>query len=146
MLFAFAHNTDGLCIETNIRTAITHHFFPKKKKVSDTEVLAILKKVYPKGRARQWYAALMDYGSFLKRSGIRINTKNATYAKQKTFVGSDRQARGALLRALANQSQTRTALIRLGGKDRRTQYHTQLENLVREGFVTQTAGVYHLAR
>ena len=26
---AFAYNEDGICIETNIRTAVTHHFFPK---------------------------------------------------------------------------------------------------------------------
>lgn len=97
---AFAFNKDVIFVETNIRTAIIHHFFPKKKKVSDTEIEKILTQVLPKGKARAWYSALMDYGAYLKRSGISYNVRSEKYAKQSPFTGSLREARGALLRAV----------------------------------------------
>ena len=97
---AFAFNKDVIFVETNIRTAIIHHFFPKKKKVSDTEIEKILTQVLPKGKARAWYSALMDYGAYLKRSGISYNVRSTKYAKQSPFTGSLREARGAILRAV----------------------------------------------
>jgi A/G-specific adenine glycosylase len=132
---AFAHNDDGIFIETNIRTVITHHFFPKKKKVSDEEVLKILTKVYPKGKAREWYAALMDYGSFLKRSGVKLNARSKHYTKQKTFKGSNREARGAILKELSRGSRSESRLLGLLGDDRKTQLKEQLTKLVNEGMV-----------
>jgi A/G-specific adenine glycosylase len=88
---AFAYDQDVVMIETNIRTAVTHHFFTGHEKVSDQDILVLLEKSLPKGAARLWYAALMDYGSFLKSQGIRINSKAQSYTKQKKFEGSARQ-------------------------------------------------------
>jgi len=141
---AFAYNLEGIFIETNIRTAITHHFFPRKKLVHDSEVLAVLSRVFPKGRAREWYAALMDYGVFLKRSGVRINKKAKGYRKQSPFKGSDREARGALLRALAQGSCTRTKLLQVLNTERKTQLETQLTALLKEGLVTRERTRYAL--
>ena len=56
---AFAYNQDVILVETNIRTAILHHFFPGKEKVSDKAVERILEELLPKGKAREWYSALM---------------------------------------------------------------------------------------
>lgn len=97
---AFAYNQDVVVIETNIRTAVIHHFFQKKKKVSDAEIEKVLRQVLPKGRAREWYSALMDYGAYLKRSGISHNEKSERYTKQSKFKGSLREVRGAILRVL----------------------------------------------
>ena len=47
---AFSDNSDEILIETNIRTVITHHFFPEKDKVSDADILTVLKRVYRQGR------------------------------------------------------------------------------------------------
>ncbi len=141
---AFAYNADGIFIETNIRTAITYHFFPHKKVVHDSEVLAILTKVFPKGRAREWYAALMDYGAFLKRSGVRINKKAKGYTKQTPFKGSDREARGALLRALAQGFCTRPKLLQVLGTERKKQTEEQLTALLKEGLVARQGDRYTL--
>lgn len=141
---AFAWNTDVLFIETNIRTAITHHFFPSKKVVNDSEVFAVLTKVFPRGRAREWYAALMDYGAFLKRSGVRINKRAKGYTAQSPFKGSDREARGALLRALAQSPCTRTKLLQVLSTERKTQLETQLTALLKEGLVTRQKTRYSL--
>jgi A/G-specific adenine glycosylase len=132
---AFANNEDSLIIETNIRTAVTHHFFPDKEAVSDREVFAVLAQAYPAGQAREWYAALMDYGSFLKRNGVRINAKRTGYAKQKAFAGSMREARGAILKALADGPKSTKTLTGLLGPDRAEQLAQALAALVAEGLV-----------
>lgn len=141
---AFAFNEDGLFIETNIRTVLTHHFFPKKEQVIDRDILAILQKTFPKGNARAWYSALMDYGSHLKRSGIRINAKSKHYTKQKAFKGSDREVRGMILRTLAKGPRTKRALMRLAPLERKMQFEQQLHRLSSEGFVVKKNLSYQL--
>ena len=143
-VMAFAHNSDEVFIETNIRTAVTHHFFPRRKTVDDREVLAVLEKAHPHGKAREWYAALMDYGAHLKRSGVRLNAKAKGYAKQKTFAGSDRQARGAILKELAKAPAAKSRLLNLLGDDRRQQLEAQLAKLLAEGMVTRKGTAYRL--
>lgn len=142
---AFAFNEDGVLIETNIRTVVIHHFFARTKKILDAEIEKILAKALPKGKAREWYAALMDYGAFLKRSGISHNERSKGYAKQKAFAGSVRQARGALLKELVRRSATRSSLLRLLGKERQEQVQQALQALVREGIVMHSRGRYTLA-
>lgn len=142
---AFAANTDSIFIETNIRTAITHHFFSDTSAVSDAEVLAILEKAYPEGRAREWYSALMDYGSFLKRSGVRINAKSKGYTKQKPFAGSKREARGAILRALGEKARMQKDLEALLGRDRTKQLIEALAALIKEKLVEKRGAKYQLA-
>lgn len=132
---AFAHNADSIFIETNIRTAVTHHFFADRESVADSEVLTILEKAYPEGRAREWYAALMDYGSHLKRSGVHINAKAKGYTKQSKFEGSGRQARGAILRTLVQKPRTKRSLTLLLGPERKKQVESALQALIDEGVV-----------
>jgi len=143
---AFAWDEHGLVLETNIRTAITHHFFPGETKVSDKEVGKVLRKIAPKGSAREWYYALMDYGSFLKRTGVRINARSAHYSKQSKFAGSNRQARGAILKELAKCAQSERRLLSLLGDDRRDQLAQALRELVIERLVQKTQRGYALAR
>lgn len=150
---AFAGNEDVIVIETNIRTAVIHHFFTNTHvqhqvlhKVSDAEIAEVLEKVLPKGRAREWYSALMDYGAYLKRSGVRLNARTKGYTKQATFEGSLRQARGAILRELSRGARSAPRLLGLLGDGRREQLATALEALVAEGLVTKHGRVYSLAR
>ncbi len=133
---AFAWNRDVVFVETNIRTAIIHHFFSRRSDVEDTEVVEVLKNVFPKGRAREWYSALMDYGAHLKRSGISHNTKSRTYTKQSKFAGSLREARGAILREFTRGVTSRARLITLLGPSRKGQMKTALEALVAEGLIS----------
>jgi len=141
-VLAFAYNEDSVFIETNLRTAVIHHFFPEREKISDAEILTILTKALPKGRAREWYAALMDYGSHLKRSGVRINQQSKTYTKQKAFKGSNREARGAVLKALIDGPQTAHKLHTILGPDRREQMKLALATLVRDGILRKEGRAY----
>jgi A/G-specific adenine glycosylase len=143
---AFAYNQDVVFIETNLRTAVTYHFLLKENSIEDKAVLEILSKAYPseKGKSREWYSALMDYGAHLKRSGVRINNKSKTYNRQSTFSGSGRQARGAILKDLAKGSQTKARLVGLFGEDRIDQMTKQLEKLISEGMVQKSGSHFRL--
>lgn len=141
---AFSSNEDSIIIETNIRTAVLHHFFPYTEQVSDAEIRSVLEKVYPVGRAREWYAALMDYGAMLKRRGVKRNAQAKGYAKQKAFKGSSREARGAILRALLDGSKTKAGLVKIFGSDRHVQVEAQLMKLCSEGMVEKMGARFSL--
>ena len=53
-----------------------------------------------KKKPREFYYALMDYGSILKRRAGNPNARSASYSRQSPFEGSDRQVRGIILRHL----------------------------------------------
>jgi A/G-specific adenine glycosylase len=142
---AFAWNEDGILIETNIRTAIIKHFFPGKKQVSDADIEKILQAVVPKGRAREWYSALMDYGAHLKHSGIRLNARMSKAVKQKPFKGSAREARGAILKTLSQKPAREPSLVALLGFSRRAQMKAALGALIAEKLIQKRKGVYRLA-
>lgn len=145
-VMAFAYGKDAVLVETNVRTAVMHHFFPKRRKVSDEEIEKVLLAASPKGRGRQWNYALMDYGAHLKRSGVRLNAKSKHYVKQTRFSGSMREARGALLKELTRGSRAEVRLLGLLGDDRRTQLKEALAALTRERLVRRVqAGRYALA-
>lgn len=99
-IMAFAYNIPVPIIETNIRTVYIHHFFPHTKKVSDDDILKLIKVTLPEDNVRQWYAALMDYGSYLKKSVANRNSQSRSYVKQSTFKNSNRQIRGEIIRML----------------------------------------------
>lgn len=128
-VLTFAHNQRHTFVETNIRTVYFHHFFknveveplrgsyPQKAhrrgstsycgKVHDREVLELVEKTLPgSGRYREWYSALMDYGSYLKSQGLGQNKKSKHYAKQSKFQGSFRQLRARILSLWLEQPRT----------------------------------------
>jgi A/G-specific adenine glycosylase len=116
---AFAHNKPTVFIETNIRTVFFHHIYSgvlQKTSIDDRELLPLVEETLRKSKMepRDFYAALMDYGSHLKRQGVKLNTKSKHYAKQSKFEGSARQKRAAKLRDLlakgASEAQIRKAL------------------------------------
>ena len=62
---AFAFNKPVVLIDTNVRRVYIHHFFGDRAEVTDTELVPIIEATVPKDDAREWYSALMDYGSML---------------------------------------------------------------------------------
>lgn len=102
---AFAHNKPTVFIETNIRTVFFYHLYPsvlQNTGIDDRELLPLVDEALHKSRMqpREFYAALMDYGSYLKKQGVRLNNKSKHYAKQSKFEGSTRQRRARELRRL----------------------------------------------
>ncbi len=114
----FAFNSPEIFIETNIRTVFTHHFFNgrgQSSSVHDKEILPLIERELNKSKMepRDFYAALMDYGSHLKANGIRINNKSKHYTKQSKFEGSLRQKRAAALRVALAKGVSEAELLKL---------------------------------
>jgi A/G-specific adenine glycosylase len=117
-LCAFAYNQPVFFIETNVRAVILHFFFVNQEKVSDKDVMNVLKKVTPSDVApRDWYYALYDYGTSLKKllgkKKTALHQKSAHYNKQSRFEGSFRQKRANVLKLkLADPDISDTQIIK----------------------------------
>jgi A/G-specific adenine glycosylase len=132
---AFAFGTPTVFVETNIRTVFIHCFFRNRDNVKDAEILPLVETTLDKANPREWYYALMDYGVMLKKEHGNLDTRSAHYKKQAPFEGSDRQIRGAVLRALtAKPSISEAQIVRELGTDPQ-RVRKNLDNLQREGFV-----------
>jgi len=128
-VMAFAYNNPTAVIETNIRTVYLHHFFKGKENISDTEIMKYVKRTLDIENPREWYWALMDYGAILKKKHGNANTRSQHYTKQSRFKGSDREVRGAILRALAGSKKISELPF---PKDR---IDVQCEKLLKEGMI-----------
>lgn len=141
-LMAFAFNEPTVFIETNIRRVFIHFFFPGRKKVTDIELERYIERSLDTARPREWYWALMDYGAAMA-SGSRTaqrgnpNRRSAHYKKQEPFTGSDREARGKILRwtlaAKKNTMSVRTLSRALALP--RQRFESALHALEKEGFI-----------
>ena len=149
---AFAFNRPGIFIETNIRTAFFHHFpvfhmtHGRKRSgtVRDREIFEIARKAGKRQDPKKWHWALMDYGAYLKKSGVKLNQKSSHYTKQSKFEGSLRQARGEILRALAMSTSTEDSLFLTVELPRR-RFGKALQHLNAEGLIEQKDGAWRLA-
>ncbi|MEK9131303.1 MAG: A/G-specific adenine glycosylase [Patescibacteria group bacterium] len=98
-ILAFAFNKPTVFIETNIRTVFIHHFFKKARgKIADEKLLPLITTSLDRKRPRDYYSALMDYGSHLKMTLPNPSRKSTTHTKQSTFKGSHRELRGQILK------------------------------------------------
>lgn len=145
-MLAFAFDRGVPIIETNIRTVFIHHYFSQVSLVADKAILAVVTRTLPESAVREWYYALMDYGSFLKRSGMGQLHKSVHYKKQTVFAGSRRQLRGGIIRILttqhrASKNDLQTKLRDFSG----AQLETQLQQLIVEGLIVLSGRRYHLA-
>ena len=66
-------------------------------RVHDRDILKLVKQTLDHKTPRDWYFALMDYGSYLGKIIENPNKKSRHYAKQSKFKGSDREIRGKIL-------------------------------------------------
>lgn len=135
---AFAFNQPTIFIETNIRAVFIHEFFARRRKVSDKELLPLVKKTLDQKRPREWYYALMDYGVFLKRTVQNPSRRSAQHSKQTKFAGSNRQLRGLVLRTVLSKPTSASALttaLRKTTVFSRPQISNAVEKLTTEGFL-----------
>jgi A/G-specific adenine glycosylase len=111
----FAFNEPRAFIETNVRAVYIHHFFPRRKRIADAEILPLVERTLDAKNPRRWFYALMDYGVTLKKSHANPSRKSAHHAKQTRFEGSDRQARGRIVRSLAERGMSEAELAKATG-------------------------------
>lgn len=134
----FAYNLPTVFIETNIRSVFLYYFFKNKEGIDDKEIIPLIQQTLDVANPREWYYALMDYGSMLKSKIDNPSKKSAHYRTQSRFEGSRRQSRGALLRLLSHHDTI--SLLNAGKELGITQEKVKeiAHTLQEEGFLTLT--------
>jgi A/G-specific adenine glycosylase len=142
LAFAFAVSTP--LIETNVRSVYLHHFFSDDTDVPDSALMPIVERTLQRERIREWYWALMDYGSYLKRHTENPSRRSRHHARQSPFKGSDRAIRGAIVRMLATASLTRAQVLANLKQYEDARVDAILARLQDEGLIAHTRGKYAL--
>lgn len=133
-ILVYAHNQPLSFIETNIRTVYIYHFFPDGDHVSDAEILELVTQSIDSEHPREWYWALMDYGSHLKATVGNLSRSSKHYVKQSTFKGSNREIRGKILKLLTRRPYKTQELKQTINDER---FEKIIDDLVAESLVKQ---------
>lgn len=138
---AFAFDQYTPIIETNIRRVFIHHFFKGQAGVTDQQIREVMDDLGDIDNPREWYWALMDYGSQLpKIEKYNPNQQSKHYTRQSEFKGSDREIRGQILGVLLEQKNDRILkekiFKKLGFEHER--YQKIANQLEKEDFIKQT--------
>jgi A/G-specific adenine glycosylase len=136
-VLAFAFLIPLPLIETNVRTVYIHHFFNDATDVDDKELLPYIERTLDRENPREWYYAIMDYGSHLKRTVGNNVTKSRHYKPQSTFKGSDRQIRGIIIRELGSGQKSLRDLQKVLHADE-LRFDAIIERLLKEGLIIKT--------
>jgi A/G-specific adenine glycosylase len=140
----FAYNYPEVTIETNIRRVYLHHFASSahsgtdsSEAIPDSALFPLIRQTLDAGNPRQWYTALMDYGSMLGRGRENANRRSRAYVRQAPFAGSTRQVRGAILRQVARSGIATVSDLRTSLQFSPEKIDQSLDNLEREGFLVR---------
>lgn len=144
-VLAYAFNQPVVFIETNIRRVFIHHFFPDEKEVHDKDILPLVEQALDHEHPREWYWALMDYGSYLATQVVNPNRRSRHYARQSAFAGSMRQLRGLVLERLLIQPELLDQLEKSFEGFSKEQVRTALRDLQSDGFLEVVDGHYSMA-
>ena len=156
----FAFGSPEVFIETNIRAVYLFLFFPvgqegchegtaggpgpAKDKVPDSSLMPLIEATLYHQDPRTWYYALMDYGARLKKSTANPNRRSLHYSRQSRFEGSLRQARGAIVKSLAQTQGNTLSLKEIEGESGIELYRLEsaAESLVAEGMICRQGDLY----
>lgn len=143
-IMAYTFNAPEVFIETNIRTVYFHHFFEDGEIVDDKMLADLVYDTIDREQPREFYWALMDYGTWLKKNGVARLAQSKHYKKQSPLKGSVREVRGQIIRVLMERDVAREEIELLFGGDVRCM--PALDGLMSDGLVEATAGKLHLTK
>ncbi len=132
---SFAFNRPQVFLETNIRAVLLHFFFAGQEGITDTQLLPVAEAVLDQASPRDWYNALMDYGSDLKRRFPNPSRRSRHHTQQSRFEGSDRQIRGAVLRLLLESNGMTVCAMQKQLDAEAERLARILEGMVKDGLV-----------
>lgn len=141
-IVTFAFNKPTVFIETNIRRVFIHFFFGDKIDISDKQIYLLVESTLDRKNPREWYFALMDYGSILAKTIENPNRRSKHYSKQSAFEGSARKVRGQILKLLLKDHISKKKLKTQINDER---FDKIIDGLVQEGFVKEKNGSYYIA-
>ena len=126
-------------IETNIRRSFIHFFFPGERDIPDARLLPLVEEALDRENPREWYYALMDYGTMLSRKGENPNRRSSAYKRQAAFEGSMRQLRGKILEIMLELGNATAAQMAAALGREEPRLTEALSQLAAEGFLEQRA-------
>jgi A/G-specific adenine glycosylase len=164
---SFSANADVVLWDTNVRRIALRYFFGgefARSSPSDAQLHAVLDASFPKGQSRVWHNALMDFGSAvcvgrnpscavcpLRRSCVSapkflrgLAPKRPLVRPQARFEGSRRQARGAILGALAKAGKKGVSLELLQTLVRGHDAGAVVDALAKEGMIVRSGTIARL--
>jgi A/G-specific adenine glycosylase len=148
-ILAYAFNKPQPFIETNIRSAYIHFFFPKSRaKIPDVKLLPLIQETLNdpriKTHAREWHWALMDYGSHIKNQHPNPSRKSAHHVKQSAFKGSNRELRANILKFILTKPAQSAVIVKKFADYPAIQVRKNLTALSTEGFLAEKDGTYQI--
>ncbi len=137
----YAFNQPVVFIETNIRQVFIHHFFSDQTGIEDKQIVPLVEAHIDHNNPREWYWALMDYGSHLKKVVGNVTRQSQHYKRQSRFEGSHRQLRSLLLSVILEKAGLSMEMAyQVGSQWPRKQVARAIEELLSEGFIVLEAG------
>ena len=142
-IVTYSYNRPAVFIETNIRRVFLHHFFVDQLDVDDLLILPLVEQTLDLNNPRDWYYALMDYGSYLAKVVPNPNRRSRHHTTQSQFEGSSRQLRAKALKVLlATPGLTIKQIHTLLDDSRLDSVITQL---VKERMIAAKRGRYYIS-
>jgi len=142
-IMAYAFDRPAIFVETNVRAVYIHHFFADSDQVDDKDIRELLEATIGRENPRAFYWALMDYGSWLKKQGVRPG-RSRHYKKQSPLRGSVREIRGQIIATLGKQDLSESQLREKLNADER--FPVALAGLQNDGLIARTEGLFHLTK
>jgi A/G-specific adenine glycosylase len=141
-ILVYAFDMPIAFVETNVRRVILHFHFPDQEDVPDSRILPVVEQTMDRENPREWFYALMDYGTMLAKTQGNANRRSRHYTRQSRFEGSLRQMRGMVLEAMLKlrSATARQVAESVGSDDDRLP--EALTQLVAEGFLELRDRVY----
>ncbi|MCQ2960114.1 MAG: hypothetical protein MJ198_08015 [Bacteroidales bacterium] len=101
-ILVYTFNKPLVFLETNVRTVLIYTFLSDYigEKIEESVLKDLAKQTLFAENPRQWYWALMDYGTYLKKTEGNFNRMSKMHTVQSRFEGSFRQKRASVLRCL----------------------------------------------
>lgn len=140
-VIVYAYDEPLLLVETNIRSVYIHHFFEGRDGIRDTEILDMLRLTLDRDHPREFYWALMDYGTHLKATAGNSARRSIHYARQSNFKSSLRELRGQIIRELSSDQMTMEQLRACWSDERIAEV---LLSLLNEGLIIKSGSFYSL--
>lgn len=142
---AFAFGVAEPLIETNIRTVYIHFFFHGHDKVSDRDIMPLVATTLDHDNPREWYYALMDYGTMLKQRHPNPGQRSSHHTRQSSFEGSNRQLRSRILRQIIAQPGITVKQLLSAIPAGHDMVLANIEAMQREGFLMKKGRGYRIS-
>lgn len=144
-IVVYAFNKPQVFIETNIRSVFLYHFFKNQKNIDDKQLFPYIEETLDRNNPRRWYWALMDYGSYVKKTFGNPNKLSSHFKKQAPFKDSNRYVRGVILRLLLKNKYLSQVTLEKQLNSHKEKVGVALDGLLKDAIIKKDAkGNYSL--